>query len=231
MPHIRPNEYSFSTYRIKSLTFTGKKSKAPAKKKYTIDFYGDSITVGQGNVPLGEDGTYKPYTTDALDSYAGVVGRALDADINICAASGYGIAYGFNENTNPAGGIISKIYDYASPKDKLLWDYDAYTPDLAVVSLGQNDLSHKSNVGDVDYQQELRIKIKDLIEKIRAKDKSVPIVFIGGLMNTDGSFSNEFINIRKSVSEVVNENKYNDIYFKIIKGDSAGHVVNERQSL
>ena len=32
----------------------------------------------------------------------------------------------------------------------------------------------------------------------------------------------EFINIRKSVSEVVNENGYNDIYFKIIKGDSAG---------
>ncbi len=217
-----PNEYSYSTYRIKSLTFTGSKSKAPTKKKYTIDFYGDSITVGQGNVPLGEDGSYSSYTSDALDSYAGVVGRELDADINICAASGYGIAYGFNENTNPAGGIISKIYDYASPEDKLLWDYSAYTPDLAVVSLGQNDLSHKGNVGDVDYQQELKDKIKDLIEKIRANDKAIPIVFIGGLMNTDGSFSNEFINIRKSVSEVVNENKYNDIYFKIIKGDSAG---------
>lgn len=217
-----PNEYNYSTYRIKSLTFTGKQSKAPEKKKYTIDFYGDSITVGQGNVPLGEDGSYTSYTSDALDSYAGVVGRELDADINICAASGYGIAYGFNENTNPAGAIISKIYDYASPKDNLLWDYSAYSPDLAVVSLGQNDLTHKANVGDVDYQQELKNKIKDLIEKIRARDKSIPIVWIGGLMNTNGSFSNDFINIRASLSQVVKENDYDNIYFKIIPGDSKG---------
>lgn len=217
-----PNEYNYSTYRIKSLTFTGKQSKAPEKKKYTIDFYGDSITVGQGNVPLGEDGSYTSYTSDALDSYAGVVGRELDADINICAASGHGIAYGFNENTNPAGAIISKIYDYASPKDNLLWDYSAYSPDLAVVSLGQNDLTHKANVGDVDYQQELKNKIKDLIEKIRARDKSIPIVWIGGLMNTNGSFSNDFINIRASLSQVVKENDYDNIYFKIIPGDSKG---------
>ncbi|MGN0173129.1 MAG: hypothetical protein ACI39F_01710, partial [Acutalibacteraceae bacterium] len=132
------------------------------------------------------------------------------------------IAYGFNENTNPAGGIISKLYDYSSPKDGYNWNYSSYTPDIAVVSLGQNDLSHQENVGDVDYHQELKDKIKDLIEKIRANNKSIPIIWIGGLMNSSGSFSNSFINIRNSLSQVIEENGYKDVYFKIIAGDSSG---------
>ncbi len=214
-----PNEFSYSTYRLQSLIFNGSKGEAPAKKQYTIDFYGDSITVGQGNVPLGEDGSYKPYTSNAFDTYAGVASRKLGADFNICAASGYGLAYGFGENTNPPGGIISKIYDYASPKDKVLWDYSAYTPDLAVVSLGQNDQTHSSNVGDVDYKQALRERVKEIIDKIRTNDSKIPVVFIGGIM---GSFGNDFINIRRSVSEVASQYGYEDVYFEYLIGDSAG---------
>lgn len=214
-----PDEFSYSTYRLQSLIFNGSKGETPAKKQYTIDFYGDSITVGQGNVPLGEDGSYKPYTSNAFDTYAGVASRKLGADFNICAASGYGMAYGFGENTNPPTGIISKIYDYASPRDNVLWDYTAYTPDLAVVSLGQNDQSHTSNVGDVDYKQALRDRIKEIIEKIRTNDENVPVVFVGGIM---GDFGNEFINMRRSISEVISKNGYENIYFKYLLGDSSG---------
>jgi len=224
----KPNEYQFSTYRLKSLSFKGKLGKTPAKKKYTIDFYGDSITVASGNMPLGEDGlydpngSYDPYSTNAFDGYAAVASRKLGADFNICACSGYGIAYGFGEFSNPPGAIISKIYDYASPKDNLLWDYNAYTPDLAVVSLGQNDSGHPEKIGDVYYHQALKERIKELVEKIRANDKTIPIIWIGGLMSTDGAFGSEFVRVSTALSEVINENGYEDIYFKIIPGDGAG---------
>ncbi len=115
---------------------------APVRR---IEFVGDSITCGYGN--LGDAGTKVFLTSqqDGLQTYASMTAEALQADARYICMSGKGIAG--NVKTD-AGERLPQMFTYASPTKKDAWDFTAWQPDVVVVNAGTNDVSGGVSSGE-----------------------------------------------------------------------------------
>jgi len=109
-----------------------------------IEFVGDSITAGYGNLgnephPNGTNPTpcHFTYNTEsAYMSFGAVTARALNADASMIAASGWGVYRSLSGDTNQ---VLPKVYantlGYSAPPT---WDFGV-KPDVVVIDLGTND--------------------------------------------------------------------------------------------
>jgi len=114
---------------------------APAR---LIEFVGDSITAGYGNLGTEPHPNYTNpspchYTVDtqsAYMSYGAVTARALAAEASMIAASGWGVYRALNGDMNQ---VLPKVYantlGYTAPPT---WDFSV-KPDVVVIDLGTND--------------------------------------------------------------------------------------------
>jgi lysophospholipase L1-like esterase len=121
-------------------------SAPPAGPGRLIEFVGDSITAGYGNLGTEPHPNYTTpmpchYTYDtqsAYMSYGAVTARALNADASLIAASGWGVYRSLSGDTNQ---VLPKVYantlGYSAPPT---WDF-AVKPDVVVVDLGTNDFN------------------------------------------------------------------------------------------
>jgi lysophospholipase L1-like esterase len=116
----------------------------PASPGRLVEFIGDSITAGYGNLgnephpnygdPMPCHFTYD--TQSAFMSYGAVTARALGADASLIAASGWGVYRSLGGDMNQ---VLPKVYantlGYMAPPT---WDF-ATKPDVVVINLGTND--------------------------------------------------------------------------------------------
>jgi len=137
---------STGTVYIDKIKTDGEPSPTPEKERF-IEFIGDSYTAGYGNLEKG--GSKKtPENTDAWRAYAGYTMRKLNADGNIVAISGRGIAMNYinpdvaNPSTKwlmPERWLYADVYNRNSyiPSE---WNFDAQRdPHVVTVFLGTND--------------------------------------------------------------------------------------------
>jgi hypothetical protein len=129
----------------------------PSRPINKIEYYGDSITVGNAvDDPIGGVPNKNNYLT-----YAGVTARNLDAEYHCIAISGIGL------QQSVITGTIFDYYDkelgYYSPVSP--WDFSKWIPDAVVINLGQNDytLGSDPNVTDlyVDFMLDIRAEYPD----------------------------------------------------------------------
>lgn len=105
------------------VNFVGSVADRPADKDLVIDFYGDSITAGDGVVKNDRKGS-----VDYLEgqysnlTYAAKTAKALNADMRVAARSGL--------KTKDA---VSYLINAGS------WDYENNQADIVVINLGTND--------------------------------------------------------------------------------------------
>ena len=85
----------------------------PAGADRLIEFIGDSITCGYGNLGALPDTDCFP-TESHWDTYAAVAGRALGAEVSTIAASGRGIIRNYGGDT---GGTMPMVYTRAVHND------------------------------------------------------------------------------------------------------------------
>ena len=142
----------------------------PACKDILIEFLGDSITAGIGN--LGRNGIDggEPINSDTTQTYAFIAGRELNADFSIIAQGGASLT------PNTGTGIhLASVYDYVSFERNKLdhWRYDRH-PDIIVVNLGTNDRSVGSDI--------FVNGVKTLGSMLRSYHKHAKIVFCIGMM-------------------------------------------------
>jgi lysophospholipase L1-like esterase len=115
---------------------------APAARGRMIEFIGDSISAGYGNLgnevhpPWDNTCTFSLDTESAYQSYGAVLARTLNAEFSIIARSGWGMYRDLSGNTS---GVLSSIYAntlgmQATPP----WDFRGQ-PDVVVINLGTND--------------------------------------------------------------------------------------------
>jgi lysophospholipase L1-like esterase len=118
----------------------------PASPGRLIEFVGDSITAGYGNLgnePHPDYGNPTPCTfsfdtESAYMSWGAVTARALLADASIVAASGWGVYRGGSGNMNEA---LPKVYGNAlGTSGAPLWDFRT-KPQVVVINLGTNDFA------------------------------------------------------------------------------------------
>lgn len=161
--------------------------------KLKIEFYGDSLTCGFGNLSECADDPFKTSTESFLEGYAYLTAKALNAEYSAISVSGFPVYKSrWNEGfpIDSVADMIS-ISDYSEDMtfDTVVpWDNTKYKPDLVVVNLGANDHSYftegmnwvdelikkhgdfSSCVNDEKYIQEinnLKNRINKLLDDLR----------------------------------------------------------------
>lgn len=170
---IKQTESDRALCNIKDISFKGYFEAAPAKKDLYIEFIGDSITAGYGN--LCTNGTSSPGSAlnqDATKAYAYLTAEGLDADYSLVCCSGIGLAKGYKDYTMDAFFTAASYHRSVT---------DAYTatrkPNLVVINLGTNDNSKGST------HSELTEKVTELIDLIHnTYGEDTPIIWVHGMM-------------------------------------------------
>ena len=186
---IKQTEANHSVATLKNIEFYGFLASKPKDKDLYIEFIGDSITCGYGNLwtkasPDPSDKSGTALYQDGTQGYAFLTAQLLRADVSIISCSGIGIDKGYT-NQDGNGYRMADFYAAASyPRTKTeKFDFaKARVPDLVVINLGTNDQSIGS--AEADFKS----GVKDLISFIRTSyGKDVPIIWVYGMM-ADGRY-------------------------------------------
>jgi len=107
---------------------------APETKKRKIEFFGNSITCGYGNLDTTKQDRGTSPFEDNYQSYASITARYFDAEYSCIAKSGIGIMVSWFPI------IMPEMYNRLDANDSTSrWDFSKYTPDVVVINLFQND--------------------------------------------------------------------------------------------
>lgn len=177
---IKQTESNRALCNLKEVEFKGYFEVTPEDKNLYIEFIGDSITAGYGN--LCANGTANPGSAlnqDATKAYAYLTAEALNADYSLVCCSGIGLAKGYTEYTMDS--FFKAASYHRSQKEAFT---ATRTPDLIVINLGTNDNSKGST------HAELADKVPELINLIRTTyGKEIPIIWVHGMMG-EGKWAN-----------------------------------------
>ncbi|MER8224164.1 SGNH/GDSL hydrolase family protein [Streptomyces sp. NPDC094143] len=147
----------------------------PAARSRQIEFIGDSLTAGYGNLSTSRDctGEQVARTTNADAGYGALTARRLRADYQLNAYSGLGMVRNYNGGSPEV--TYRSFYDRALlnvPGD--VWHAPGtWRPGLVVVHLGTNDFSTPLNPGEPWTDDTLaaayRAAYTGFLEKLRTR--------------------------------------------------------------
>ncbi|MFF8673642.1 SGNH/GDSL hydrolase family protein [Streptomyces sp. NPDC015242] len=147
----------------------------PAARSRRIEFVGDSLTAGYGNLSGSRDctGEQVARTTHADVAYGALTARRLRADYQLNAYSGLGMVRNYNGGSPEV--TYRSFYDRALlnvPGD--VWHApDTWRPGLVVIHLGTNDFSTPVNPGEPWTDQSLAAAYRDaysgFLRKLRTR--------------------------------------------------------------
>ncbi|WP_234310602.1 SGNH/GDSL hydrolase family protein [Streptomyces sp. NRRL S-474] len=147
----------------------------PAARSRQIEFVGDSLAAGYGNLSASRDcdGEQVKRTTNADAGFGALTARRLRADYQINAYSGLGMVRNYNGGTPDVS--YRTFYDRALlnvPGD--VWrNPGTWRPGLVVVHLGTNDFSTPLNPGEPWTDETLaaayRSAYSDFVQKLRTR--------------------------------------------------------------
>ena len=145
----------------------------PSAKSRKIEFIGDSITCGYGDLAsLGE--SFTTAKEDGMQTYAAFAAENLGADFNVFCASGYGV---IRDNGGSTTELIPPIYSIANPfvNKTSLWNFNSFVPDVIVINLGTNDYAGGANPTD------FIAGVENFTALVRQKNPNAEIVWASGL--------------------------------------------------
>lgn len=186
------------------VSFMGSIGDRPADSDTVIEFFGDSITAGDG-VVKNNRATKEDYTDGqyANLTYAAKTAKALGADLRVAAISGL--------KTVDA---VTKLVEATN------WDYTANrAADVVVINLGTNDKSVIFEGTDVATEAGIAAEeaaITAMLDAVRAKYADAKIVWVYGMM---GNSLAEYI---QPVVEAYAANDANVYYCELPANTSGG---------
>lgn len=127
---------------IHSFITKGTVLQAEGLKERQIEFIGDSYTCGYGSENSIRTDQFTPETENSNLSYAPIVARFFDADYNIIAHSGIGIARNYNDGEKDTHMPERYLQTFDMDKSSR-WDAKTsdFKPQITVIYLGTNDFS------------------------------------------------------------------------------------------
>ena len=173
---VRQTESFYGQATLCAIELTGQLKSRPADRPLYMEFLGDSITVGLGNLCLGLPQPASDYSEnqDGTQSYAYLTAQTLGADISVLARSGIGAYHGW-DGGNPA---LPPMYESISYyRDKTApWAFSRQA-DIVVINLGTNDLWTGGS------SSALTQAMQDFMRQVRRKNPRAAIVWAaGGIM-------------------------------------------------
>lgn len=172
---LKQTEARFSLCIFQSIRFLGDWGEKPAASDTYIEFIGDSILCGHGNLCIvGDEGEGTALYEDGTLGFAYLTAEALGADCSIVSCSGVGLDKGFT--AFKATDFYPKLSYY---RDKIANHDFARIPDLVVINLGTNDQTKGS------AKEAVVEGVKRLIGIVREQYGSVPIVWTHHMMGDE----------------------------------------------
>ncbi|MCQ2482582.1 MAG: hypothetical protein MJ153_03770 [Clostridia bacterium] len=109
--------------------------KEPPHYDMQIDFYGDSLTTGEGLYGKEGEMDFAAVYMGFRNGYARITSDVLNANYRVCSQSGWGVKSGFD---NCILKTIPSIYKYTDGKS-IQYDFASNQADFVVINLGTND--------------------------------------------------------------------------------------------
>ena len=149
--------------------------KKPADKETYIEFIGDSIISGYGNLcDNTATNAGKPQRQDATQSFPYLTAELLGSDISVISCSGIGLVKGVHSYTAKDFYAARSYY-----RGTASYGFDR-VPDAVVINLGTNDSALGAS------EEDFKNGVKELAEYIRASyKKDVPIIWTYNAMNDE----------------------------------------------
>lgn len=170
----KQNEPQLSLCVLTELAFCGYFVAPPTANAHYVEFIGDSITCGCGNLcPNGTDDPNSALHEDGTQAFAFLTAQGLAVDYSIVGCSGIGITNGYRPF--PESGFYPKHSLYRSPDKPYV---PARIPNLLVINLGTNDRTRGTDA--LRLAQDAG-ELIDLIREINGKE--IPVIWIFNMMN------------------------------------------------
>lgn len=201
---IRQTEAYSATITVKSLTMFGELEGTKATDKPLIEFIGDSITCGLGDMTLKTDTTYYDpgYPNDKSMNYGDgnqdgtiaypfLTAENIKYDRRVLSRSGISVYYPNSTSRDFNDITLSWInaYKYANVFDanNQTAEYSAKRKaDIVCINLGTNDIGANDKYKYVEsFDTEFAKKVKDLLVIVRNANPDAKIVWVvGGMTNS-----------------------------------------------
>ena len=178
-----------ATLTLKSLSVTNGEfcTTPPKTPKFTVEFIGDSITSGFGNMVSdggGANANFSTHTQDGTMTYATIAARANRANASVLSRSG--ICY-------VTGSDRDSMYPYymqtallpGNGVDSSYWNFEDNEVDVVVINLGTNDTGARINGGAISFAQ-YRDLAYEFIKLVRAHNPDATIVWAYGMITKGG---------------------------------------------
>lgn len=169
---------------ISSIRTDGVFMRKIVNKQLKLEFIAASSSTGYGNLGSPSDTKQTTANSDALKGFAFLTAQALDADINIFSASGWG-CYA-SQWTNPNTKNVADAYKYVDFDSTTLWFHEMYVPDVVVVNLGTNDWSYIKNASGAERDARMNAfqqKYVSFLRELHTYYPNAQLIVLYGLMN------------------------------------------------
>ena len=200
-----------ATIGIKELKVTDGQfiTEAPEEPRLQIEFIGDSITGGFGNmVTDGSGAIFTTPTEDGTMTYAALTGRALGADVHVVSRSGICYVTGTNKDSIfDHYALTASLPGHANCTDE--WDFEAEPSDVVVINLGTND-SGATIGGSQITSAQMKEQAITFIRMVREYNPDAIIVWAYGMMDQGRAGA-----IRDAV-DIINDEGDEDVHFVLL---------------
>jgi hypothetical protein len=150
----------------------------PEAPRRRIAFFGDSITCGMGNEAPDDAKDHNNAERNHYMTYGSIAARELGAELHCVARSGIGIVKSWYD-------LVMPDYWYRlDPADsQSRWDFSAWTPDVVVVNLFQNDIWLVKRMAPEPTEEQIIQAYIEFVSGIRSVYPEAHIVCALGCMD------------------------------------------------
>lgn len=181
---------------LHSVTLNGEIVEAPKNAELLIEFAGDSITCGYGNI-VDSTVVSSARVTDGYKSYGAQTARLLGADWSNVSKSGAALVY----KEGMPNDHIPTIYKQQSYQKTDVYAFDR-TADIVVINLGTNDAGVLSGMSEEQMKEYFRDAARDFVDYILENNGAdTKIVFAFGMMTAPNHFDEVYIDLAAELQE------------------------------
>ncbi len=195
---FKNTEANTGAIQIKGLLISpeGKMGPPPDLLPHRIEFIGNSITCGYGNLGDNQYCRFSNQTEDGFLSYARLTAQHLSAEFQAVCYSGKGIYLNYDRSRNEN---LLELYQLYAPGGKP-YNFEGPSPDAVFVNLGTNDFSPSTPSREGFVGQYL-----NLIRKIKAQHPNAHIFCLTGPMLNNQAPRKPLDTLKEYIEEVVGQ--------------------------
>jgi len=202
-------ETQWSTGRFNGFYSTGKPLPISNRTRQ-IEFIGDSFTVGYGNTSSSRECNNEELfqTTNTQLAFGPLTAKALNADYQINASSGFGIVRNYN-GSSPDKSLLS-LYPYTLNQNTHRYDKSAsansakWQPQVIVIGLGTNDFSTPLNADErwktrEDLHNDYVAHYTDFVKSLHRKNPKAHFILMAS-DQTEGEIATQVERVIKNLN-------------------------------